>query len=164
MNDPYRVTVVCTGNICRSPMGERVLEDALSQAGLDSQVIVDSAGTRGWHEGERAHVNTMALLERVGLRTSHHAARELTRERYDDADLILLMDRGHRSDLELVGFTDGAPALMWRSFDPSSAARGELDVPDPWGHPMSAYDEVFEQLQAGVPAILDYIRTALEAR
>lgn len=46
----YRVCFVCTGNICRSPMAESVFRARVVEAGLDSVVEVDSAGTGDWHE------------------------------------------------------------------------------------------------------------------
>ena len=46
---PYRICVVCSGNICRSPIGEVVLTEQLKRAGLADRVVVDSAGTGAWH-------------------------------------------------------------------------------------------------------------------
>src|SRR3954447_19736622 len=48
---PYRVAVVCLGNICRSPMADVVLNDRLIRAGLERLVEVVSAGTGDWHVG-----------------------------------------------------------------------------------------------------------------
>jgi protein-tyrosine phosphatase len=57
---PYRIAVVCLGNVCRSPMADVVLNDRLMAAGLADAVEVVSAGTGGWHVGgpmdERAAV------------------------------------------------------------------------------------------------------------
>ena len=50
---PYRVCLVCLGNICRSPMAETVLRAELDAAGLDGKAVVDSAGTGDWHIGDR---------------------------------------------------------------------------------------------------------------
>ena len=49
---PYRVCLVCLGNICRSPMAEVMLRAELDRAGLAGLVEVDSAGTGDWHLGE----------------------------------------------------------------------------------------------------------------
>ena len=49
---PYRICIVCLGNICRSPMAEVILRDELAAAGLAGKVEVDSAGTGDWHLGE----------------------------------------------------------------------------------------------------------------
>ena len=58
MSEPYRVCVVCSGNICRSPMGEIVLRHKLEEAGLGDRVVVDSAGTGDWHVGDGADPRT----------------------------------------------------------------------------------------------------------
>jgi protein-tyrosine phosphatase len=61
---PYRVCCVCLGNICRSPMAEVVLRHQLTKGGLADRVIVDSAGTGGWHVGERMNHGARAQLAR----------------------------------------------------------------------------------------------------
>ena len=142
-------------------MAERVLQSALMDAGLQDQVVVDSAGTRGYHLGEGAHKHTDKVLAENGYRGGHHKAREFTRPLFSDADLVILMDRGHRADLNQVGFTDPSKIVMWRSFDPSASARGELDVPDPWGLPHEAYEEVLAMLEAGIPGLIGHIRTLI---
>ena len=157
----YRVTCVCTGNICRSPMAERVLEAALVKAGLADQVTVDSAGTMGWNVGDRAHANTVTILTEAGYTEWSHTARQLDEERFHAADLILLMDRGHRQDLRSLGFTDGTEVHLWRSFDPVARASGQLDVPDPWGSQEPAYRETLAMLEAAVPEIVELIRERL---
>lgn len=159
---PYRITCVCTGNICRSPMAERVLERALEEAGLAGRVAVDSAGTMGWHEGNDAHANTVTILERAGYRSHGHRARHLTEDLFTATDLVLLMDRGHRQDLRSVGFVDGPDVRLWRSFDPIARASGELDVPDPWGHEEPTYEETLAMLRSALPDLVDFIRGQVE--
>jgi protein-tyrosine phosphatase len=60
----FHVTVVCTGNICRSPMGEVILRDLFREAGLD--VTVDSAGTTRWEVGSPMDRRAVAELRRRG--------------------------------------------------------------------------------------------------
>ncbi|MFM8351251.1 MAG: protein tyrosine phosphatase, partial [Actinomycetales bacterium] len=62
MAPPYRITTVCLGNICRSPIAEVVLTERIHQAGLGDQVLVDSAGTGDWHVGGQADRRTIAVL------------------------------------------------------------------------------------------------------
>ena len=57
---PFHVTVVCTGNICRSPMGEVILRDLFAEAGLGDAVTVDSAGTTRWEVGNPMYRRAMA--------------------------------------------------------------------------------------------------------
>ena len=83
---PYRVTVVCHGNICRSPMAEFLLREAFEDAGLGDRVAVDSAGTSSEELGNGAHPRTLATLRRHGHRDvgwSAHRARQFRAEDFD---------------------------------------------------------------------------------
>ena len=59
---PYRVCLVCLGNICRSPMAETVLRAELAAAGLNGAVVVDSAGTGDWHVGDAMDPDARSAL------------------------------------------------------------------------------------------------------
>src|SRR5689334_23504555 len=72
---PYRVCLVCLGNICRSPMAETVLRAELTAAGLDGAVVVDSAGTGDWHVGDTMDPDARKALAGRGLDGSAHRAR-----------------------------------------------------------------------------------------
>ncbi len=74
---PYRICVVCLGNICRSPMAEVILRDELAAAGLGGKVDVDSAGTGDWHLGEAMDRRARAELSRRGYDGSRHEARQI---------------------------------------------------------------------------------------
>ena len=65
------VLMVCTGNICRSPAAEAVLQHSLAEAGIAGTVFVDSAGTTDWHEGERAHEFSRSVGARRGYDVGH---------------------------------------------------------------------------------------------
>src|ERR1700753_1671894 len=89
---PYRVLCVCLGNICRSPMAEVVLRAQLAAAGLQDQVIVDSAGTCDWHVGQTMTPPARRQLERRGYDGSAHRARQVDAPWLAERDLILAMD------------------------------------------------------------------------
>ena len=78
---PYRVCLVCLGNICRSPMAEVVLREELARAGLAEAVTVESAGTGDWHVGERIYGPAGAELTRHGSLDRPEALRQMT-QRY----------------------------------------------------------------------------------
>ena len=74
----YRITTVCLGNICRSPMAEAVIRARVDDAGLGALVLVDSAGTDGWHIGEDADpraLQTLRAAHPLGVPTPHAACR-----------------------------------------------------------------------------------------
>ena len=72
----FRVSFVCTGNICRSPMAEAVLRSLAERAGLTDRLVIESAATGDWHVGEQADRRTLAALERAGYDASKHRARQ----------------------------------------------------------------------------------------
>ena len=134
---PYRVTVVCLGNICRSPLGEVVLRDRVERAGLAGRVLVDSAGTGDWHIGHDADPRAREVAAARGYPMDHRA-RQITDAWFDDLDLVIAMDASNYADLQRMLARSGADAevRMMRSFDPSLAHLEEphpdLEVPDPY--------------------------------
>ncbi len=123
---PYRVAVVCLGNICRSPMAHVVLDERLRRAGRGAGVGVDSAGTGGWHVGGPWDTRAAATLEARGYDPSGHRAAQFTPGHSGEHDLVLAMDSDNRADLQSMGV---GPALrLFRDFDPE----GPGDVPDPY--------------------------------
>src|SRR4051794_38148715 len=116
---PYRVTFVCTGNICRSPMAEHIFRHHAEEAGLD--VEVDSSGTGGWHVGDAADERTVATLRRAGY-ASAHTARMFDPDWFDRYDLIVALDQGHRRELRAMAPDDAArdKVRLLREFDPSA--------------------------------------------
>ncbi len=94
---PFTVLHVCMGNICRSPMAERLLVLAAAQrlgkldpeAELGDLLRSVSAGTGGWHEGEEMNPPAARQISLRGGSADGFAARKLTRAQLDEADLIL---------------------------------------------------------------------------
>jgi protein-tyrosine phosphatase len=156
---PYRVTFVCTGNICRSPMAEHIFRRHAEEEGLD--VEVDSSGTGHWHVGDTADERTITTLRRAGYQSGHRA-RQFERRWFDQYDLIIAMDQGHRGELLRLAADNGAreKIRLLREFDPDAR---DLDVPDPYYGRNSAFEEVREQIEAAVPGLLDHVRRAIKA-
>ena len=160
-DDRFHVSVVCTGNICRSPMAAIVLRKALDDAGLSDRVVVTSAGTGPWFEGGPAHEATRRVLAREGFPT-HHVAHQITRQEMPLIDLVLAADRGHLSALHTLDRpirSSGERIALFRSFDPTA---DHDEIPDPYGGPDSEYVEVMAMVRAAVPGIVDEIRRRIE--
>ncbi|TQF73515.1 low molecular weight phosphotyrosine protein phosphatase [Rhodococcus spelaei] len=146
------ITFVCTGNICRSPMAEKILLGSLREAGLDAQVRVSSAGTGDWHVGHEADERTNEVLRAHGYPTGHRAAQ------LDDdhlgADLVVALDTGHDRALAHLGVPTERRRLL-RSFDPD--ADGD-SVPDPYYGDTDDFELVREQIEAAVSGLLAWVR------
>jgi protein-tyrosine phosphatase len=135
VSTPFRVAVVCLGNICRSPMAHVVLEQRLEQAGLAGDVEVVSSGTGDWHVGHPMDPRAAAALTAAGYDPTRHRARTFSTDWYAENDLLLAMDATNRADMvdQSPTVDDAARVHLFREFDPLSGP-GDDEVPDPyWG-------------------------------
>ena len=161
----YRISVVCTGNICRSPMGEWLLREALEEAGIDGVEVV-SAGTSAEESGNPMDPRTAAVLRRnehVDAGWSGHRARRFGAEDFAGLDLVLAADRGHEQALLRLAPTeeDRAKVRLLRSFDPESVAAGDLDMDDPWWGGDTDFDRTYAEVRAALPGIVEHVQAAL---
>jgi protein-tyrosine phosphatase len=160
VSEPLHVTFVCSGNICRSPMAEKMFAHQIAERGLADSVRVTSAGTGGWHAGEGADNRARHTLRERGYPTAHRAAQ------LDDdhlgADLVVALGRNHARILADLG-VPAERLRMLRSFDPRSGAH-PLDVEDPYYGTQRDFDEVFEVIDAALPGVHDWVDRQLTER
>ncbi|MDT0267065.1 low molecular weight protein-tyrosine-phosphatase [Streptomyces sp. DSM 44915] len=159
----YRICFVCTGNICRSPMAEVVLRARLVDEGLDTGIVVESAGTDGWHVGDPADPRAVAALNAAGYPAApgDHAARRFTADRFAGYDLVIALDRGHERELRRLAPDEAAAAKvrLLRSFGgPDGAAGVELDVPDPYYGDDGGFADCLEIIETALPELLRTVR------
>jgi protein-tyrosine-phosphatase len=109
-------------------MGEVILRSMLQSAGLHDGVVVDSAGTGGWHEGDAADPRTVRTLRDHGYDGTRHRAREFRPEWFSERDLIVVADQGHARDLRRWAPDADAAAKvrLMREFD-SAAVDARTD-------------------------------------
>ena len=152
---------MCMGNICRSPTAEGVMRSLVREAGLEEQIEIDSAGTGGWHAGEPPDRRATEAARRRGV-TLAGAARQVVPEDFERFDLLVAMDRENRDALLHLAPDDAARAKvrLLREFDPASAARGDLDVPDPYYGGTDGFERVLDVVEAGARGLLDALRPA----
>ena len=142
-----RVCFVCLGNICRSPAAEAVFAELASADGVE--VEVDSAGTSRYHLGEHPHEHTRAEARRRGIPIDHRG-RQFTAADFDRFDVVVAMDAANRRDLLQLAPGDAAR----RKVRMLRVDGEEIEVPDPWGLPATAYAEMFDLLDAACRELL----------
>ncbi|WP_172953589.1 low molecular weight protein-tyrosine-phosphatase [Vibrio salilacus] len=94
-----KILVVCMGNICRSPTGEAILRAKSQQMGVD--VDIDSAGTIGYHQGNRPDPRAKAAGEKRGYSFNGIRARKVIDSDFERFDLILAADEDNLADLKM---------------------------------------------------------------
>jgi protein-tyrosine phosphatase len=154
---PYRIVFVCTGNICRSPMAEvatRAMAEATPLADgttLGDHLIVTSAGTGPWHEGEPMDPRTGAALRRGGYTDHGHIAHQITKNGLGECDLIVALDRRHQETLRSLGI-DPTRLFLLRAFDPAAGAAS--DVPDPYYGDDAEFDACLDTIAQGCQGLV----------
>jgi low molecular weight protein-tyrosine phosphatase len=154
---PYRICLVCLGNICRSPMAEAVLRAELVRAGLSDVVSVESAGTGDWHLGEPMYGPARSELARHGYDGSGHRARQIEPSWLADYDLLLAMDADNLADLRhMAGGSAAGRIRLLRSFDPALPADDPYggQVPDPYGGTPGQYALAFDLIEAAAKGLV----------
>ena len=120
------------------------------------EIVVTSSGTSSWHVGEGAHQLSEKTWKLAGYSHSH-TARQFTGESFDEVDLILAMDQSnHANILQLARHeADRAKVVMLRAFD---SGADSVEVPDPWGNEIAAYQEVLAMVEAAISGLLKTLR------
>lgn len=142
-----RITTVCTGNICRSPMAEYLLRQRLAAGGA----AVDSVGI-GALVGAPADPTVLALLAERGIDCSAHRGRQADAASLSQADLILTAEQLH-SDWINVHF----PALRGRVHK-LGRWLDNRDIADPYKRPRAAFEQALQEIEAGIEAWLPRMR------
>jgi low molecular weight protein-tyrosine phosphatase len=164
---PFVVLHVCMGNICRSPMAERLMVLAAQQrlAKIDAGASADdllrsvSAGTGGWHEGEEMNPPAARQIQLRGGSADGFAARKLVTRHLLDADLILTatadqLDYVHALRPELIPrtFVLGHLARLLSEIDLSGLPPAATD-PEGFAARAAAVVEAADRVRADHPAL-----------
>jgi protein-tyrosine phosphatase len=185
-----RVLVVCTGNVCRSPIAEGMLRAAFVERLGEQAPEVASAGTMGWG-GSRADPNSIAAAAERGVDISLHVARVLSASELGSADLVLAMGAEHadavrRADptaadrtftlKEFVRLLEALPEPAGENLGDRVAAAAalrrdgfegnphDLDVADPLGMPLQSFRVVAWELDEWCARLADALVGRAPAR
>lgn len=132
------ILVVCTGNICRSPIGERFLRRMLPDK------KIDSAGT-GALVNHRADINAAKIAEEHGLSLEGHKGRQFTASLGRQYDLILVMEKAHIEDIGRIAPESRGKTMLFGQW------LNQREIPDPYRKSEEAFSLVYQLIeQAGL--------------
>ncbi|MGL4650137.1 MAG: low molecular weight phosphotyrosine protein phosphatase [Caldilineaceae bacterium] len=155
-----RVYVVCTANICRSPMGMGILQERIAAAGFGKRVEVVSRGVQAIEGYGAAPMSTLLMAER-GIDLSRHLSAPLTTRDVESAALILVMEERQRQMIMRLWPRASKRVLLWRELEGEA-----MDVPDPYAFGRPQYETTLALLEraldAGWPALCDRLGLLVE--
>ena len=144
-----RLLFVCSGNICRSPLAEAMARAALNAAGIEA--VVQSCGTSAL-TGMRAEDGARSVAVDLGLVLDAHRAQPVTRDLITAASLVVCVTDRHRDHVRQF-FPHERTKIV--SFDELT---GLGDIPDPYGGDDAEYRALRDQLEKGMPKIIERIK------
>jgi len=153
-----KVLFVCLGNICRSPTAHGVFLQKVAQAGLQSRIEVDSAGTAAYHIGKAPDARATAAAARRGFDLTPLRARQAIAADFGEYDYILPMDEQNLIDLQSISPADYQGHLgLFLAF----AGREGDEVPDPYYGGDQGFEDVLDMVEAASEGLLAQIEARL---
>ena len=157
--DKIRVLFVCMGNICRSPTAQGVFEKRVREAGLESRIEIDSAGTHAYHVGNPPDPRATDAAARRGIDLTPLRARQIHAGDFEDFHYVLAMDESNLEDLRAI-CPDYAESRLRLLLEFSSQGGGE--VPDPYYGGAQGFERVLDLIEDAARGLLENIQRELQ--
>lgn len=160
MTGEVSLVFVCWGNICRSPMAERVALGWAAREGLDA-LRISSAGVSAEELGNPIDPRAARVLRAAGYDAAGHRARRITGPEILGSDLVIGMEDHHLTRMRHL-----APAAtnlhLLTDFDPAAAPGSGVD--DPWYGPPEGFRATLAAIEAAMPGVFGRVRELLNQR
>jgi len=148
-----RVLMVCLGNICRSPLAEGILKSKINS----ESIFIDSAGTSGYHIGNKPDHRSIAVASKHGIDITNQRCRKFETKDFTEFDMIYVMDKSNFSNVI-------AKATNTRDSKKVKLLLDEIDldineVPDPYYDNENGFESVFHLIDKACAAIAAKLNT-----
>lgn len=151
-----QVLFVCLGNICRSPTAQGVFREQVRRAGLVDAIVIDSAGTSGWHIGEPPDRRATAAAKLRGYDIGDLRGRQLIENDFYVFDYVLAMDNENLVNIKSItpaGYTGHVGLFL--DFSRQEEYR---EVPDPYYGGGRGFETVLDLVEDGCQGLLEDIK------
>ena len=139
------------GNICRSPAGEGVMQDLVNQRKLEASIAVDSAGTHGYHVGERADARMRSAAKKRGY-VLQSRSRRVTKIDLQIFDVVIAMDKDNLFELNQMHDQPTSELKLLSDYLPDGWPK---DVPDPYYGGDAGFEKVLDMIELACPIIVE---------
>ena len=148
------ILMVCLGNICRSPLAEGLLRSKVDSA----RVFIDSAGTGGYHIGERPDPRSVAVAKKYGVDIISQRCRKFTAEDFSKFDIIYAMDQSNYNNIVALANSEadiGKVKLLLEE-----VGMGIREVPDPYYGGEHGFENVYQLIDKACSAIAERLNNS----
>lgn len=139
--------MVCLGNICRSPLAEGILKSKIDP----EKIYVDSAGTAGYHVGNKPDNRSIAVAHKYGISINDQRCRKFTAQDFKDFDVIYAMDKNNYRTIIALAENEGDLGKVKLLLDETDSDINE--VPDPYYDADEGFETVFHLIDSACTLI-----------
>ncbi len=144
--------MVCLGNICRSPLAEGILAHKTQHL----NIVVDSAGTAGYHVGNLPDSRSIEIADKYGVNLRNQKARQFSRADFEKFDIIYAMDKSNYAHLISLAENKEERSqirMILNEINPNACE----SVPDPYYGGENGFQNVYNMLDKACNKIVDQI-------
>jgi len=153
----FSILMVCTANICRSPIAHGLMRHLLDLKGLSDLITVESAGTHVFQKGLSPDVRAQQVAGQYGINLSDLRSRKIRRKDFSAYDAILVMDNENYHILQEICPEEHRHKIsMVMEFAPESDV---VEVPDPYFSNLAGFERVFNMLEVAIKGVVEHIHT-----
>ncbi len=145
------ILMICHGNICRSTMAEFVMKNLVKCENKQQQFLINSAGTSTEELGNDTHYGTKAVLKEHNIPFEKRRARKVTKQDYDEYDLLICMDKNNVRNLQYIIGEDKLNKIKLLL----SYTGENRDIADPWY--TGNFDKTYEDVTRGCKALFNSV-------
>ena len=152
-----KVLFVCTANVCRSPMAERLFAKAMDETNSSQKIQAYSAGLSAM-DSDKASQNSIDACEEVNIDITDHRSSNLTRTSLQEASVVFCMTESHRALINMYfELPEGYPIFLMRDF-----LEGETkELPDPYGQDIKVYRQCRDRMLEAFPSLINWVEKNL---
>jgi|SRR5208283_4451095 len=154
------ILFVCTANICRSAMSAAILRKMLLENGMQSSILVDSAGTEALVESP-SEETTIDVCKKHGIDISMHRGQQITNVMVHDASIILCMAETHRRIIRGIFPQWERKILLLKEFGMAETPQ-HPSIDDPTGRAKKKYEKCFLELEAEITRIFPILKELVQ--